>query len=677
MSTTGTKIVRGTLVVTGLLALAVAVGMLLVPNRLPGVTAMTAGVDLVGANRVATVIAIVLGIAAAVAVRSSADIGSTLLVDTPPERSIPSSTVVGSAFDERTSWTAERIARGEIDAEESQSRRELRETLRGVLRRDGTLSSTAIEDRLESGSWTDDSIAGAFLASDVDYPLRYRIVRWLQPNIAYERAVRRTAEAIAARDPKRPERTARSRHSDGSNRPRKDASQHADRSFGAGSSNEQWDATSTSRRVSRWQPVLAGAIALTAAGIWLRVPTLVLAAAVPVAYVAYSATTNAPELEHTLSIERSMRVDEPLPSERVPIELVVTNAGNEPIADLRIVDGVPDRLPVVEGSPRLATALRAGESATVEYVVAARHGEATFSAVAARTRSTSAASVRTAEIEPTGDTTISCAMTAERWPVHRQTLSTVGSVSSERGGSGVEFHSSRAYRRGDPPNRIDWRRYAKTGSLTTVEYVAERSARVVVVVDARPRSHVARGPDELTGTELAAYAAIRAVDGLIRDRQEVGLATIGMRDADSPHGQDIGFGWVPPGGSTETRIRIVSLLDRIAAGAGGGIGPDRSTVERTEAPDPIRLVERFHPGTQLLLITPGLDDYPVKLARASRAAGRAVTVLSPNVTTIETPGATIAAINRRTIIGELRTAGATVTDWATTEPIETQLPRIR
>jgi hypothetical protein len=53
---------------------------------------------------------------------------------------------------------------------------------------------------VRSGRWTDDRVAAAFLAEDLNYPLSERLYGRLDPGGAYHRRVRRTLDAIDATD---------------------------------------------------------------------------------------------------------------------------------------------------------------------------------------------------------------------------------------------------------------------------------------------------------------------------------------------------------------------------------------------------------------------------------------------------------------------------------------------
>ncbi len=54
-----------------------------------------------------------------------------------------------------------------------------------------------------------------------------------------------------------------------------------------------------------------------------------------------------------LQATRSVSDAQPTPGEPVAVELTLTNTGSSSLTDVRVIDGVPEELPVVEGSPRL------------------------------------------------------------------------------------------------------------------------------------------------------------------------------------------------------------------------------------------------------------------------------------------------------------------------------------
>lgn len=468
-------------------------------------------------------------------------------------------------------------------------------------------------------------------------------------------------------------------------------------------------------RLDRYSGGLAGTTLLAAAGLLAGSPTLLVAAAIPTAFVAYGALTRVRFDPEALSVERSVSRTAPLPGERVRVRLSVENDG-PPVTDLRVADGVPEDLAVVEGSPRGGFALGRGGSATLEYVVVARRGRFEFGPVRVRARNLSGSAVETRDVEPAGTTDLTCEPSLDSVPVRRQTGRFAGTVRTEVGGSGVEFHSTREYRRGDPVNRIDWRRLAKTGDLTTVDYREHRAARVLLLVDSRRPSHVAPVPGAPTAAATCAHGAGRVMDLLLSEGHHVGTAALGLvGPADGP-------ALVAPGRGEEHRIRARELLDAAAelpddAGGRAGVpgGPPQTTgsngkrtgrrLERDGPPsggtpgevagadavadggpggttgspagrpdDPVRTLSgRLPANTQVILFTPALDGDPEAVTRTLSALGHRVTVVSPDVTTGEGSGARLLAVERDLHLESLRAAGANVVDWDRDRPLAVAL----
>jgi uncharacterized repeat protein (TIGR01451 family) len=293
--------------------------------------------------------------------------------------------------------------------------------------------------------------------------------------------------------------------------------------------------TRSRERVPRWRGALAGTLLLTTLGLLFAEYRLFAAALVPLAYVAFGALSSlsggtAP------TIERRFEPTSPPPGGTVEVTLQVRNEGESALADVRIIDGVPDELAVVEGSPRAALALRPNEEATVTYSVVAKRGDHAFDDPAVRVGTASATDRVTMAVAAEGETTLSCAQSVSDPPFGRASPRRVGTHTTDSGGEGVEFHSTREYRPGDPLSRIDWRRFGKTGELTTVRFREERAARTVVVVDARPVARTTPSAGYPNGAELSAYAGERLYDALTAAGVATSVTAVGIRDGDVPGG---------------------------------------------------------------------------------------------------------------------------------------------
>ncbi len=414
----------------------------------------------------------------------------------------------------------------------------------------------------------------------------------------------------------------------------------------------------TADRTLRWRGGVAASVALAIAGLGGGNGALLLAAVVPLAYVAYGSLTAA-DLLAGLSATRTVDPTPAPPGHPVTVTLTVTNDSDRTLSDVRVVDGVPAGLAVTRGSPRHGTTLEPGASVTVEYELVARRGEHDFDPPRVRLRSLGAGVTATADLPVDGEETLVCRLDAEAPPLADDAGRQGSRIPTDSPGRGVEFHSTREYRHGDDASRIDWRHYAKRGTLATVNYREHRSASIVAVVDARPVSRVVAGPGRPTAVELAAYAATHAVGEFIRAGHDVGVAVVGL-DGPGP----AGVHWLPPAGGEDQRSRALDAFELAA---------DAETTAGDGAAQFTRLLELAPPGSQLALFSPLLDDPPVEAVETWLAHGHSVVALSPDVVTGNTVSGQYEQVRRGTRLARCQAAGARALDWRRGTPLPVAL----
>lgn len=411
----------------------------------------------------------------------------------------------------------------------------------------------------------------------------------------------------------------------------------------------------TERATDRWRGITAMALVAAGAGVALTEPALLLASVVPVAFAAYARGATGPEV--SLAVERTVSDPEPDPGAAVTVETTVRNEGGSQF-DLRVFDGVPTGLTVTGGAARTCTALRRGGEATLRYEVTAVAGTHAWGPATVVARDASGAR----EVETTVEgpaTRITCVPrlpAAEAFPLRALTTPHTGRVASEEGGPGVEFHSLREYRHGDPLGRVAWNHLAKTGELATRAYHAERMATVVLLFDVRSGAYVGAG--ETTAVEHALEAGRTLLGGLLDAGDRVGVAGLGPENC-----------WLEPGLGRTHRARARQFL--ATAGPLATIPPD-GPFYPTQLDE---LRKRFAGDVQVVWLTPLADDYAVEVARTLESDGHAVTVVSPDVTDDDTAGRRLAAARRRLRMAGLREAGVRVVDWRPTDPLETAVAR--
>ncbi|SEW07931.1 DUF58 domain-containing protein [Halobacterium jilantaiense] len=399
-----------------------------------------------------------------------------------------------------------------------------------------------------------------------------------------------------------------------------------------------------SEETLRWRGAVALALFALAVGAATRVPGVLVLGVFGVAVAGYARLFTAPD--PCLSVERSLSDDDPEPGDRVDVTLTVTNEGSL-LPDLRVVDGVPETLSVVSGSPRLATALRAGKSASVTYTVEVIRGEHEFGSVDVVARDASGG--HETRMSVATESALACVPDLPRlesFPLRAQTVQRVGRVSTSTGGSGVEFHATREYRSGDPLSRVDWKRLARDGELATIQFREERAATVVAVVDTRAQAHVA-DQDGTNAVEYGVEAAGGVASALLDSGDQVGVASLG------PY-----WAWLAPGLGREHRARLEELLAR---DRGFSVStPDRRFLGALVFR---RLRKHLPDDAQVVFCSPLVDDDAAEYVRRLEASGHPVTVVSPDVTGADTLGQQFSRVERAVRIRSLRTAGVRVIDW--------------
>ncbi len=667
--------------VAGLLALAVGVAVAVSPGLL--------GLDFDRALVTALGVVVLVLAARQVTLRSGVDLDEAVTPD--PEYRVPTPPPGEDLRDALGGF----FAAGRLPY--NQAVRGLRAAAVEVLVQYEGLSEAEAERRVEEGTWTDDGYAAAYLGGEdgPDPPSPGLLRRVVAGGVPKHRKVRHAVSAIAERaglDP-RPDgdaapfpgeppegfsaspfsvtRERAARTADGGSAAERDGD--AGRREGHGRSGTA-AVLRAAGPTNRWQGVGAVALVGIAAGVITSEPAALLAGAAGIGFAAYARATplgpGAPasdgpagggEAAEKLSGERSLDSGEPDPGETVTVTVTVTNEGDRPVADVRVVDSVPEALSVTGGSPRHGTALRAGEDATFEYEVGAVRGVHTFGPAAVIAKDLTGSVEETRLVGP--ETTVTCRPTlrptTEPVPLRQRAARFAGRVETDTAGAGLEFYATREYRPGDALSRVDWNRRARTGELSTVEFRSEQAATVMVVVDARDPSYAAPDPDTPHALDRGVAAAGRLYGSLTATGNQVGVAAFPSATC-----------WLAPGAGVEHEKRVRELL---------ATHSDLSPVPRedamTVAAGRSRLRRRLSAGTQVVFVSPLCDGRGADLVRWLDEYGYPVTVLSPDPTADRTAGHRLARVARGLRLRELRGRGIPVVDWAADEPVDLALAR--
>lgn len=406
----------------------------------------------------------------------------------------------------------------------------------------------------------------------------------------------------------------------------------------------------------RYGGALAGAVVLVVVGVSLGEGWVVAMAGIPFGFLVFAAVSGVPDPD--VVVEREIEPARPIPADPVTVRLTVRNEGTTTVPDLRLVDGLPPELAVVGGRRSLATALAPEQAETITYTVEATRGIHQFDEPQVRVRGAAGDSYR--DVAPTvrGDTEFTAHVFLDDTPTVRETATLVGAVTSDTGGSGVEFDTVREYRPGDPINRIEWRRYARDGQLATVNFREYGGLSVFVVADCRPAGDVDPGEGRAAGRDCCQYAADRIVHAATAAGHETGLAVAGDRS----------IPWVASS-TGNVYVRARTALRSIAGGTdwNGPAMPADAIADGSAFAE--GLLDRFVPGTQVVFVTPLGDDLPVTAIRNLSHTGYRVSVVSPDVGAADSPGSRLVRGERTARIRQLRDEGATVIDWSRSDPL--------
>jgi len=410
------------------------------------------------------------------------------------------------------------------------------------------------------------------------------------------------------------------------------------------------------RETRRWYGIAGVALVAAGAAVYTTTPALLLASAVCAGVLGAIrvAPTPTPEVVVDRSFDREVS-----PGDDLEIVVTVRNAGGT-LPDVRLIDRPPETVPVVGGSARRAGLLRTDETMRLTYTVAASRGRHEFGAPVLIARDLFGTVEREYELAVPDELTVPPDFRPlEAAPVRALATGHVGRLPTDRGGSGIEFYQTREYRPGDPMNRIDWNRLAKTDELATLEFRTERSASVVIVADVREEAFVSPGE----GAPSAAAVGLGAVDRLFPTFLDAG-DTVGL----AALGEEVT--WLAPGNGPTHRARGRELLAN---------DPAFST---DSAPETMRSIlgvrdlrRRLSETDQLVVCSPLCDDSIERTIRMLDAYGNRATVVSPDPTTADSPGHTVAQIERRQRIDRLRRAGVRVVDWSPATSLDTAIAR--
>lgn len=380
----------------------------------------------------------------------------------------------------------------------------------------------------------------------------------------------------------------------------------------------------------------------------------ILVLALPLAVFLLAGLWRAPA-EVRLTALRTLSAERVLSGETVQVTLTVRNEGAD-LEEILLEDALPDRLEVVEGSPRLLARLPAGGSVTWTYSLRGKRGYFMLHEVRASVRETLGLSTVSQVLPTDGQLFIvPPVLRLRRVSIRpRRTRIFSGAIPARQGGPGVEFFDVREYQTGDSPRAINWHQTARhPQSIFANQYEQERVVDVGIILDGRRRVNEFGG-ESLFEHSVMAAAAI--VDAFLSAGNRVGMLFYGKQ-----------VHWTMPGYGKVQGEKILHALSRLEPG-------------ESQVFNELYIPRRLFPAkSQLVFVSPLIPD-DFRALHDLRSKGYAVLVVSPDPVAFEmsTLGQSeairlaqrIAHLKRQLFLRRLRGIGVQVVNWDVSQPFE-------
>jgi uncharacterized protein (DUF58 family) len=398
---------------------------------------------------------------------------------------------------------------------------------------------------------------------------------------------------------------------------------------------------------------------------------LTFGAIVPILFLAAVLLTTEPP-STSLSVERTIERYQIYEKESCKVRLRVQNTGKAEIACLQIRDLIPSRLDGPSTQNGFTLSLKGGETKDLIYsIYTSSFGFYTIGPTVIEVSdakgfffSRKVSDQKTDLIVIPEPVTRLTSFSARP----RKTKAWPGETPSRKIGFGANYNNIRPRIPGESLRKVNWRASARSSDqdyLFVNEFRAELGSEVMIVVDARTISDV--GEKSNSTLIYSIKAAIAIADRLLKDRDRVGLLTIGDT-----------LTIIRPGYGRRQFDRIVLSLVNLKSGYNW-------TIENL--PNYLRF---FFPNiSQLILVSSLADDLSVRAAMDIELKGFDVAVISPNPVDIEKQiifgsrrflrrransqiqlAESIARLSRQTSMETLRSLGVLVVDWKVDDSLE-------
>ncbi len=372
--------------------------------------------------------------------------------------------------------------------------------------------------------------------------------------------------------------------------------------------------------------------------------------------------------EPQLDITRQLSHAKIFEDDHVKVTITINNKGGR-IPLIEIIDMLPDRVNLEEGSNYAILSLKPGEALTFTYTISCPvRGHYDIGPLNVRLRDylsfffkelpfdTISELTVIPQIEEIGD--IAVRAKANIFP---------GIMHTKHAGIGTEFFGLREYTTSDTFKRINWKSFARWNRIMVNEYELESTTDVILMVDARGSQDI--GTLKHNPIEYNIKAAVSIAAHFLKRRDRVGLIIYGNTEGK--------LKWVyPESGKKQLYKTITELVEAQAEG----------TFLFNAVID--TAIAHMLPKKALIVLISSLDDDPTIPISIQQLVAQKfnVIVLSPSPIDIEFSlqphdlsyelAHKILSFERKNVLALLRNKGARVVDWNPTLPLAVSLKEV-
>ncbi|CAI8190925.1 MAG: Uncharacterised protein [Methanobacteriota archaeon] len=351
-----------------------------------------------------------------------------------------------------------------------------------------------------------------------------------------------------------------------------------------------------------------------------------------------------------IEVVRTLSADNLYKGDDLYVDLEITNSSWRRTQQLEIYDNIPHEMKLRSGLNYMRVNLGPGETTRIRYVLRCPlRGHYSLGPISIRYRDSFNLFAQEMYVDHRSDLIvfpqvreIEEAMVRSRTPKMY-----TGATTLRTPGPGTEFFSLREYVPGDPFKIINWKAFARTGTLIVNEKCRDAVTDVFILLDSRDISRI--GTVLKNPLEVGTVAAASLASYFIKRRDSVALAVYDDR-----------LSFLPPDTGDKQYFKILSSLAGVAP---KGAMPLQAVTNA--------LSSRFSRGSPVFIISAAEGDgTTIPAVRDLAGRGHEVIILSPSsvdferlVSRIPRTSYEVLKLERQNRLTALAGFGARVIDW--------------